>query len=91
MSVLPDRFQKIRYFGFMANRYRAANLDLCRRLIGSPSPSPSPVLVKDWKDRYRQLTGEDADLCPACKLGRLLPVETLLPYASTAEVRYDTS
>ncbi len=33
LHVLPEGFQKIRYFGFMANRHRAANLHLCRRLI----------------------------------------------------------
>ena len=73
--MLPDRFQKIRYFGFMANRHRASNLDLCRSLIGDPATPLPQTQVKDWKVRYRQLTGEDPDLCPACKLGRLLPVE----------------
>ena len=91
LHVLPDGFQKIRYFGFMANRRRAPSLDLCRRLVASASPSPPPANVKDWKDRYRQLTGEDLSLCPACKLGRLLPVEILLPITSKAVVRYDTS
>jgi hypothetical protein len=38
--------------------------------------------VKDWKERYRELTGEDVDLCPACKQGRLRRVETLLPPTS---------
>ena len=33
LHVLPDSFQKIRYFGLMANRRRAANLAPCRELI----------------------------------------------------------
>ena len=57
LHVLHDRFQKIRYLGFLANRHRASNLSLCRRLIGR---APLPVApVKDWKDRYRELTGLD--------------------------------
>ena len=94
LHVLPEGFQRIRYFGFMANRHRAANLDLCRRLIGTPSMSTSSAQtaqVKDWKDRYRLLTGQDPDLCPACKLGRLIAIQALLPISSTVVVGYDSS
>ena len=79
MHVLPDGFQKIRYFGFMANRHRAANLDLCRRLIGDTGAQVPSVEAKDWKERYRELTGEDVSLCPACKRARLIAVRLLLP------------
>jgi hypothetical protein len=34
LHVLPDGFHRIRSFGFMANRHRAAKLALCRSLIG---------------------------------------------------------
>ncbi|HKR59067.1 MAG TPA: transposase, partial [Pyrinomonadaceae bacterium] len=94
LHILPEGFQKIRYFGFMANRHRTANLALCRRLIEPDSPSASPPLVKDWKARYRDLTGEDLNVCPACKLGHLLPVEILLPLSQVftdSVILYDTS
>jgi hypothetical protein len=94
LHVLPEAFQKIRYFGFMANRHRTDNLALCRRLIQPASPSVSPPLVKDWKDRYRDLTGNDLNVCPACKLGRLIPMETLLPISRVLTdgiIQYDTS
>jgi hypothetical protein len=70
-----------------ANRHRVANLDLCRRLIetvrqSSTPVSTSPPEIKDWKDRYRSLTGIDPDLCPACNEGRLVCVDTLAPLAS---------
>jgi hypothetical protein len=94
MHVLPDGFQKIRYFGSMANRHRAANLELCRRLMADPRVEAAAPEVKDWKERYRELTGEDVNLCPVCKRGRLMPVRILLPLAweqtETAEA-YDTS
>ena len=94
LHVLPEAFQKIRYFGFMANRHRTDNLALCRRSIQPASPSVSPPLVKDWKDRYRELTGNDLNVCPACKLGRLIPMETLLPISrvrTDGMIQYDTS
>ena len=79
LHVLPDGFQKIRYFGFMANRHRASSLALCRRLIADTEQATSRLEVKGWKDRYRELTGGDPDLCPACKRGRLIAVRVLLP------------
>jgi hypothetical protein len=94
LHMLPEGFQKIRYFGFMANRHHAQSLSLCRRLLGSNSPSPSTPQVKDWKERYRELTGEDLNVCPACKQGRLFRVDLLLPIPSNPllpDVRYDTS
>jgi len=92
--LLPDGFQKIRYFGLMANRGRAANLALCRELIPDAAPGHPALEVKDWTERYRQLTGEDPRLCPACKRGRLIPKQALLPltWVQTKGVTaYDTS
>jgi len=79
MHVLPDGFQKIRYFGLMANRGRAANLVLCRSLIPDAEVTAPDREVKDWKERYQELTGEDVNLCPACKRGRLRAVRVLKP------------
>jgi hypothetical protein len=42
--ILPHGFVRIRQFGFLANRYRAASLALVRTLLLSDSaPSPSPI------------------------------------------------
>jgi hypothetical protein len=94
LHVLPDGFQKIRYFGLMANRGRAANLALCRELIPDAGPGAPALEVKDWTERYRQLTGEDPRLCPACKRGRLIPKQALPPLTSVQTkgvTGYDTS
>jgi hypothetical protein len=94
LHVLPDGFQKIRYFGLMANRGRAANLALCRELIPGAAPGAPAPEVKDWSERYRQLTGEDPRLCPACKRGRLIPKQALPPLTSVQTrgvTGYDTS
>ena len=94
IHVLPDGFQKIRYFGFMANRRRAANLALCRELIPNSAPGAPALEVKDWTERYRLLTGEDLRLCPACKLGRLISRRDLPPLSlqqTKQATPYDTS
>jgi hypothetical protein len=36
LHVLPKGFVRIRHFGFLANRFRARNLILCRRLLAAP-------------------------------------------------------
>src|SRR6266436_1871916 len=33
--ALPARFQRIRYYGFLANCHRAEKLDLCRQLLAT--------------------------------------------------------
>ena len=34
LHVLPDGFQRIRYYGFLGNRYREEKLARCRQLLG---------------------------------------------------------
>ena len=36
MHILPNGFQRVRYYGFMGNRDRQEKLDRCRRLLGMP-------------------------------------------------------
>ena len=38
LQVLPDGFQRIRYYGFLGNRYREQKLAHCRELLGTPAP-----------------------------------------------------
>lgn len=49
MHVLPDRFVKIRYFGFMTNQRRSRNIDRARTLIGLATPPqfcrPKPLVL----------------------------------------------
>ena len=43
LHVLPDGFQRIRYYGFLGNRYRREKLEQCRRLLGMPPPAEQAV------------------------------------------------
>jgi hypothetical protein len=36
LRVLPEGFQRIRYYGSLGNRYREQKLADCRRLLGMP-------------------------------------------------------
>jgi Putative transposase/Transposase zinc-binding domain len=72
LHALPDGFQRIRHYGLLANGHRAAKLALCRKLLAAPPP-PAPSSPRDYRERYRQLTGHDLDICPHCG-GRMVPI-----------------
>lgn len=78
LHVLPDGFQRIRYYGFLGNRYRKQKLDQCRRLLGMPTPAePAKSIEQDYRDRYEELTGDSLHRCPLCKQGSMVVVEIL--------------
>jgi len=90
--VLPRRFVRLRYGGFMANRHRTEKLAQCRELLKVPkpaSPPNQPAEQIDWRERYELLTGSPVDLCPTCRQGRMICVELLLP--TPQPVRMDSS
>ena len=80
LHVLPNGFQRIRYYGLLSNRHRKEKLAQCRRLLGMSPPAeqtnPSPA-EKDYRDRYEELTCNSLHQCPQCQQGRMLVVEIL--------------
>src|ERR1700757_2322545 len=58
LHVLPEGFQRIRYYGFLANRYREQKLAHCRELLDMQAPEP-PALedAEDCRERYEELIG----------------------------------
>ena len=61
MHTLPDGFHRIRHYGFLANRQRAAKLALCRRrLLDAPSQEPPAEQVQD------AVPSHPPDRCPTC-------------------------
>ena len=82
LHVLPDRFQRIRYYGLLGNRHRE-KLARCRALLGMPEPEPDDT-VKDYRDRCEELTGVSLWECPVCRHGRMIQVEVLNPVPAPA-------
>jgi hypothetical protein len=80
LHVLPSGLQRIRHYGLFANRTRGAKLERCRELLGvAPPPANEQDPEEDYRDRYLRLTGVSLADCPACKHGRTVCIETLLP------------
>ena len=78
LHSLPSGFQRVRYYGFLANCYHAAKLDLCRCLLSSPASQLLPRSA-DYRYYYRSLTGTKLRRCPQCGIGALMRLALLGP------------
>ena len=90
LHVLPEGFQRIRYYGFLANRDRRKKLALCRQLLGMQTLSQT-TSVKDYRQQYQELTGRSLTLCPRCLKGQMAIVESLPPALCRVPVPIDSS
>jgi Putative transposase/Transposase zinc-binding domain len=92
LHVLPNGFQRIRYYGFLGNRYRKQKLDQCRRLLGMPLPDQHAAAVEsDYRDRYENLTGRSMRQCPQCQIGHMVLVAIFPKSPDHAPVIIDSS
>jgi hypothetical protein len=91
--VLPASFHRIRYFGFLANRARTKNIALVRKLLCAENadhcetpPEPQPSTQDSPATDTNSHTKEH--LCPSCKKGHLVIVETIKPlFGANAAIR----
>jgi len=88
LHVLPEGFQRIRYYGFLANRYRQEKLNQCRLLLGMQVDSQVSVSSpeKHYLDCYEDLTGCSLRQCPQCRQGRMVWVSILAATKTPAAI-----
>jgi hypothetical protein len=82
LHVLPPGFQRLRYYGFMANRHRREKLARCRMLLGmtsAPTASTVPPSIPGYRERHEALTGRSLIQCPACRTGQMRTVAHFRP------------
>ena len=81
--VLPERFMRIRHYGFMSNRNRKRNIETIRNLIGARKPVPEDSIspIRQWLE---ETIGVKPDRCPCC--GDAL-IETEIPSQLTTPSR----
>ena len=89
LHILPSGFVRIRQYGFLANRARRGKLALCRALLNAAAPTALPAC----NTGASKIEERDHTLCPVCKRGHMVPVETLSPVRLIASLlaRQDTS
>ncbi len=80
LHALPSGFVRIRYYGFLCNRYRTHNLELCRKLLDvSENENCKVYQPLYWKERYEIVTGKSVDRCPLCGKGQLITIQHIRP------------
>jgi hypothetical protein len=87
LHVLPKRFVRIRYFGFLASRCRTPQLAQCRQALAAASaPPPEPLPAAPPRSSWP---------CPRCggamRLIERLTARQLLREALLADILHDTS
>ncbi|MGH2398020.1 MAG: IS91 family transposase, partial [bacterium] len=90
LHVLPDRFVRIRHFGFLANRDRGRNLQAARRQIGQPVPTPTHQQAEPMPQHAASTDDSDPQKCRKCGIGRLIRVE-ILPRQKLSLQPHDSS
>lgn len=86
--ILPTRYNKIRYFGFLGRRSKKADLALCRKLLNVEA-----LLEKSatsWLEVFNETLGFDPTICQKCKTGKLKIIEVYLSKLNPKKPR-DTS
>lgn len=77
LHVLPERFVRLRYYGFLAHRNRHANLEACRGLIASGGHAvgdrDAPLEPEPPSGDTADSGGTSAPRCPRCQ-GRMVHV-----------------
>lgn len=64
LHILPHRFVRIRYYGWLANRHRDRELKRCRTLLGAATPTPEGA--GDWQAVLLRVSGLDPTRCEHC-------------------------
>ncbi|MBI2319077.1 MAG: IS91 family transposase [Betaproteobacteria bacterium] len=78
LHVLPRGFMRIRHYGLLANRTKAAKLALARAALGAPTDTPAPV-PQSVSELWGRIAGIDIERCPYCAAGRMIPVGLIAP------------
>lgn len=87
--ILPDRFIRIRSFGFLANSCKAKKIQKIRALLNC---KPKPPAKKESTDELMfRLTGIDINLCPKCKSGKLKTIKTIPNFIQLQYGKYQDS
>lgn len=74
LHTLPDRFQRIRHCGFLANRHRKANLSLCRELL---TPAAGLLPTTEQCAPIMQALESAITRCPVCGIGEMIRLRLL--------------
>ena len=84
LHFLPERYVKIRHYGFLQNHGKTKRLNAVRKQM-KLQPLPPKINIP-VAQRMMEQYGTDITLCPQCKRGRLVLVKVVYPKAYAGPV-----
>ncbi|MCK4344767.1 MAG: IS91 family transposase [Bacteroidales bacterium] len=83
LHLLPDGFQKIRYYGLFANRFRAENISLCKQTLERKEELEKQEAMEDgkqfwekknniWDEILKAILTYKKPNCPVCGMGCMI-------------------
>jgi hypothetical protein len=77
LHVLPYGFMKIRHFGLLSSRKKSDALTLARELLKAEPPVSKKEM--SCEELFMLLYGREAFICPVCKKGKMVVIESVSP------------
>ena len=77
LHVLPDRFVKVRHYGFLSNRNKKTSLNLLFELLGVEPPEK--LKETSWFKLFEMFFGVSPFKCPKCKKGVMEIIAVIPP------------
>lgn len=76
--ILPEGLMKIRHYGILSSRNKAACIAKVREQF-DVEPVEKPPKGRNWMETFGMLYGRHPKLCPCCGKGIMLVVQTIEP------------
>jgi len=73
LHILPPRFRKIRYYGFLSNAHSEL-LQVQQKEMGVSTVTGKDVKKISWKVISKEKLNYDVDLCPCCRKGKMITI-----------------
>lgn len=77
LHILPEKFMKIRQYGFLSNRYKKKKLGIIREYL--QASMDTPVLLSEVNKSIIEIFTKEPLLCPHCNKGTLVKSKKVLP------------
>ncbi len=74
LHILPRKFRKVRHYGFLSGRNKKKSLQQARKSLKTEAPEMRDT---DWKTILSEKYEINFDLCPKCKKGKMVTIQSL--------------
>ena len=88
LHVLPDAFQRIRHYGFLANGHRRVKVALIRKILDA-RPGATPAPTAEDEPPHVNTAEPKTPSCPCC--GGAMSIVEILPGPRRHHQRFDSS